>query len=257
MVKPRVFVGSASSKQGLAVARAIQRALEQDADVTIWEQGVFTPSLASLESLERQLDVSDAGVLVFTPEDDAMIKEETAKVVRDNVLFELGLFIGRVGRTRSFFVMPRGIDMHIPSDLTGITALEYDASRPDNNLVAAVGPACDKIRGLILPDDAMSSAPSEEDSLLRGTVWVKEDGIGTIVFLDDSHFVYHRYGAADWRLCRCTFEQHLNSVVLNWGSEGKNYAPRCSIGVGMRELREPQTSAGRAVFIWRRITPER
>ncbi len=102
MTKPRVFVGSAASKEGLAVARAIQAGLERDADVTVWDQGVFRPGLANIESLERQLDVSDAAVLVFTPEDDLTVDKKATKTVRDNVLFELGLFIGR--SAQAFFL---------------------------------------------------------------------------------------------------------------------------------------------------------
>ncbi len=235
------------------MARAIHQELDRDAEVTVWDQNVFTPGLASLEALEHRLLVSDAGVFVFTPEDDLTIKDTATKAVRDNVVFELGLFIGCFGRRRSFFIVPRGNTVHIPSDLLGITHLEYYSSRADGNPRAAVGPACTQIRALISPEFEESSSALEEPSKLRGTVWVKEDACGMIVFLDDSHFASFLSGRADWSVLQCDFDEQLNSVVLNWGAAGKNYSPRCGISVDMRELREPKTSAGRDVFIWRRV----
>ena len=68
---------------------------------------------------------------------------------RDNVLFELGLFMGRLGRSRTFVIRPRGESIKIPSDLAGLTTAIYDSNRADKNYEAAVGPACDNIRKLI------------------------------------------------------------------------------------------------------------
>jgi len=67
-------------------------------------------------------------------------------VPRDNVVYELGLFSGVLGPERCFFVTPRGSSIHLPSDLAGITAGDYDPNRSDRNLQAAVGPFCGKVR---------------------------------------------------------------------------------------------------------------
>lgn len=71
--------------------------------------------------------------------------------VRDNVVFELGLFIGRLGRERCFIVIPKGSEdeIHLPSDLLGITPALYEPNRQDKNLVAALGPAATKITRMI------------------------------------------------------------------------------------------------------------
>ena len=66
---------------------------------------------------------------------------------RDNVVFELGLFIGRIGRQRSLLVEPRGEEIKLPSDLSGITALTYRYDADD--LDAVLGPACNRIRKII------------------------------------------------------------------------------------------------------------
>lgn len=47
---------------------------------------------------------------------------------------------------RCFFIVPHGVDMHLPSDLIGVQPLRYVADRRDRNLQAALGPACNAIR---------------------------------------------------------------------------------------------------------------
>jgi predicted nucleotide-binding protein len=44
---------------------------------------------------------------------------------RDNVIFELGLFMGALTRTRTFVLAPSQVDLKIPSDLLGVTFLRY------------------------------------------------------------------------------------------------------------------------------------
>ncbi len=137
---PRVFIGS--STEGLSLAHAIQQNLERVAECTVWDQGVFEPSGVSLVSLLEELERSDFGVFVLSPDDEAMIRGEARSVARDNVVFEAGLFIGRLGLSRTFLVTPRGIqELQLPTDLLGITVVRFDPNRADENYRAALGPA--------------------------------------------------------------------------------------------------------------------
>src|SRR5690606_30437186 len=117
---------------------------EHDAEVTVWNEGVFRLSRQSLESIVEALDRTDFGVFVFTPDDRTLMRAEEKSSVRDNVILELGLFIGRLGRLRTFIVQPRDVDFHSPAGLLGITVATYDGQRED--LQAALGTACDQIR---------------------------------------------------------------------------------------------------------------
>ena len=140
--KPRIFLGS--STEGLSVAREIQAELQHDYHVEIWNQDtVFALGTVTIEALGRALDSYALGLFLFTPDDKTVVRATQTERARDNVVFEAGLFIGRLGRFRVFVIHPsRGIAL--PSDLHGLTTATYDASAPNKR--AAVGPACEAIR---------------------------------------------------------------------------------------------------------------
>lgn len=152
-VKPRVFIGS--SKEHLDLARAVQENLDPDLETKVWDQDVFRLSEYPLEALAAQLQQSDFGVFVMAPADWAVIRGTKHPVPRDNVVFELGLFAGHLGRNRTFVVIPRGpTSLHLPTDLLGLTVGDYDANRRDSNLTAAVATVCNKIRRLVIERSA-------------------------------------------------------------------------------------------------------
>ncbi|HEV3077074.1 MAG TPA: TIR domain-containing protein [Thermoanaerobaculia bacterium] len=144
MSKPRLFVGS--SQEGLDVARAIEVQLADDAEITLWNEGVFSLGKGNLESLVLALDNFDLAVLVLTPDELLVSRESEYRSARDNVLIELGLFLGRLGRERTFIVFDRDSGIKIPSDLAGVSFATFSGTRQDRNLLAALGPSCSKIR---------------------------------------------------------------------------------------------------------------
>lgn len=147
-LKPKIFV--ASSVEGLDIAYAIQENLENVAEVTVWPQGIFDLSEYTLDELIKQIDISDFGIFVFSFEDLSRIRNKEVKTTRDNVILELGLFVGRMGRQRCFILIPKSKEkLHLPTDLLGIKPGIYDPNRSDANLLAALGPASNQIRRAI------------------------------------------------------------------------------------------------------------
>ena len=151
-MKPALFV--ASSRESKRLALAVQANLQHVADVTVWDQGVFSPGTMTLDVLSEKASDSDFGAFVFSADDLVRLREQQFMAVRDNVLFEFGLFISRLGRKRVFMVFPdKSLSpLHLPTDLAGLAGATYDAARLERepNVQAVLGPACFAIETAIL-----------------------------------------------------------------------------------------------------------
>lgn len=147
--RPVVFIGC--STEGLRIAEQIQIGLSH-ADVVpqIWTNNVFTAGRGAMEALEGRIRTADFGILICTPDDHVTNDSRGVDTVapRDNVILELGMCIGAMKRERAILVRPRGIELKIPTDLLGITPLDYKADDPAN-LAAHLGPVCTQIKLLI------------------------------------------------------------------------------------------------------------
>ena len=135
--KCKIFIGS--SREASQIARALQHELRDIAESELWSQGLFRVGSAGLDDLVRATNGFDFGVFVFSPDDALKMRDKTYPAVRDNVLFELGLFVGKLGPERSFFVIPEGEEIHLTSDLAGIMPAKFDPR--NTNLQVAVAPA--------------------------------------------------------------------------------------------------------------------
>ncbi len=140
--KPKVFV--ASSMEAERLAQAVQQNLK-DADVTVWTQDAFQIGQTVVDELRRNLSRSDFGVFVFAPNDIVKIRGQEQLAARDNVVLELGMFIGRLGKERSFIVQPQDVQMRLPTDLLGVVTGRYDQDRATREPAAAIGTACIQI----------------------------------------------------------------------------------------------------------------
>lgn len=141
----RVFI--ICSVEALEVARTIQNALEHDPfNVIIWTDGVFKVTTYPVEALERELDNSDFAVAIAHGDDRTLSRGIDWPSPRDNVVFELGLFLGRLGRNRAILMEPRDQEVKLPSDMTGITTIAYSFPDDQKDIASAMGPACNKLR---------------------------------------------------------------------------------------------------------------
>lgn len=159
-VKPKVFV--ASSSESLNLANAVQENLQHDSDVTIWSQASFDPGDVIIDSLLEIVERNDFGVFVFARDDLTEIRGKKQGSVRDNVLFELGIFMGRRGRKHCVFIVPSHLsDFRLASDLGGIITAVYDEDFAERNALAALGPACHQITRVL---EKLSGGPQTASS---------------------------------------------------------------------------------------------
>jgi hypothetical protein len=140
--RPSLFVGS--STEGLKIAKALQVLLDHACEVTIWSQGVFGLSQGTLESLVLALDEYDFAVLVLTADDLVTSREASSAAPRDNVLFEFGLFMGGLGRNRTFIVYDRTAGLKLPSHLAGVSPATFEP-HASGNLQSALGAAATRV----------------------------------------------------------------------------------------------------------------
>jgi hypothetical protein len=139
--KPSIFIGSSS--EGLVVAEAVKQAFADFDEVDIWTEGVFGLNQAYLESLLRAANLYDFAILCLTADDLVESRGITQKAPRDNLVFELGLFMGRMGVNRAFILCEDSIK--ILSDFEGIAVTTFQHPQ-EGSLSAVVRAACQGIR---------------------------------------------------------------------------------------------------------------
>jgi len=170
--KPKVFIGSSSESIYLVDALFTNLDNAGIAEVTPWYNGVFQGGNYTMDDIAKQLDSNDLGVFILDADDITVSRESVQASPRDNVIFELGLFMGKLGKERVLFVTPNELteskavlipvkaqhvdpakeyvekdgvkyekrtinSFKVPSDLYGITQLQYRL-RDDGNWMAAL-----------------------------------------------------------------------------------------------------------------------
>jgi predicted nucleotide-binding protein len=142
--KIRVFI--ISSVEALPIARIIQNAFQHDPFTTVvWTDGVFRVTNYTLQSLEDEVDNSDFAIAIAHADDLTESRGKDWPSPRDNVIFELGLFMGRLGRARAILMEPREEKVKLPSDLAGVTAIPYRFEK-GKDAAALMAPACNGLR---------------------------------------------------------------------------------------------------------------
>jgi CRP/FNR family transcriptional regulator, cyclic AMP receptor protein len=140
---PVLFIGC--STEALSIANELQAGFKYDnIEAIVWTNGVFGPSGVAFDSLYHQVNRADFAAFVISPDDTVISRDTVQLAPRDNVLFELGLFMGALDRNRVFLIKEHSKDVSIPSDLLGITQTTYVFT--GDNIAAAIGPVCTELR---------------------------------------------------------------------------------------------------------------
>jgi hypothetical protein len=158
MIKKRLFIGSSSEE--LKLSEAARTLLEKDFDVTIWNEKLWDTSVFKINQnfLADLLKASlqfDFGILIGTNDDKVVFRGKEMLQPRDNVLFELGLFTGRLGVSKCAFLIDS--EIKLLSDLNGLTLARFKKSD-----VSSFNDAVNQIRDLFLSagDDEINFFPS-------------------------------------------------------------------------------------------------
>ncbi|MBN1612030.1 MAG: nucleotide-binding protein [Polyangiaceae bacterium] len=116
-----VFIGS--SREGLETARLLEASLADLAQVHVWTER-FPLGDTTIDVLSRELAGHTHAVLVATGDDRTRLRDKWFTTARDNVVFEFGLFMGRLGRGRAFMLADHALKL--PSDLSGLTIATFE-----------------------------------------------------------------------------------------------------------------------------------
>lgn len=148
--REKIHVFIISSAESLEIARRVQNSFAHDAfTTTVWTDGVFKVAGYALPSLVQAIDRSDFAIAIAHADDLTESRGKDWPAPRDNVIFELGLFMGRLGAERAILMEPRDAGVKLPSDLLGITTVPYIFEKgPDS--VAKMAPACNALREHII-----------------------------------------------------------------------------------------------------------
>jgi hypothetical protein len=141
--RPRRFIGSSS--EGRDVADRLTDKLYEHVEVRPWHAGVFGVGDYTLDRLLEESREVDFAALCLTPDDLVDKRGARGHAPRDNVIFEAGLFMGRLGRERTFLVHRRDAELQLPSDLHGLTAATY----PEGDLQVTIGIAATRLKDKI------------------------------------------------------------------------------------------------------------
>ena len=144
-----IFVGSSSETKGLI--RGLGLNLE-DEDVALlnWAATASPPSRDALLGVERSLEKADFAAFILAADDVAYIRGEKVDITRDNVLLELGMSFGKIGRDRTFILAPRETksSQRTPSDLLGLTAIHYGEGKNREAMAGAASKILEQIEEL-------------------------------------------------------------------------------------------------------------
>jgi hypothetical protein len=116
-LKPKIFIGS--SLAGIEIAEKVKNYLARIGDCYLWQDpNVWEPNRSTFENLLRMVSYFDFGVFVATSDDLTLTNDKIVIEPRDNVILEMALFLGAMGRDKSFLLVEEGIKL--PSDFNGI-----------------------------------------------------------------------------------------------------------------------------------------
>jgi len=142
-MKPRIFIGSSAEAVKAGIVDYVQNKFSDFAESRPWIlNDVFSPNnQGTLDTLIKEAISSDFGLFVATADDLVLSRDSILNSVRDNVIFEFALFLGILGKNKTFLLVEEGVTL--PSDLKGVNLAHFN--RRDALAYNSLEKKCDDI----------------------------------------------------------------------------------------------------------------
>lgn len=155
-----IFIGS-TSENSESIAHAIKSHFDEKRfNVDVWDEDVFEPSKSNLQNLKKFTTVYDFTIMIFVNDDTVIHRNKIHGSIPPNIIFEYGLFLGRMGASRSFIIAQKGIKEFIDnsfSDLQGISIGKTFDLDPKKTYKENVQPASEYVKKEILKNYKFNS----------------------------------------------------------------------------------------------------
>jgi len=124
MGESSVFIGSSNENHHLT--EQLSKWLEAaGVDVVPWYDA-FDAGFAALEELTKRIVEVDFAAFFLVADDEVTSRDQERTTPRDNIVFELGLFMGHLNRDRTFALVDPSNPPDLPSDFAGVTYIRFD-----------------------------------------------------------------------------------------------------------------------------------
>ena len=145
---PRVLVFSSSEAREV-MGEVLINLSSDEIIVETWDK-IFAISSYPVPDLLAALDRADFAIAVASADDVVISRKKSKTAPRDNVTFEFGLAVGRLGLDRAFLMSESGVKL--PSDVFGLNYVGYKGGSLMQSQVAA---GCTKIAKRIKKDGVL------------------------------------------------------------------------------------------------------
>lgn len=145
MIKRKLFIGS--SNEGKNIAERVKGIINKKFDwleAVMWsddDSKVFQLNSGTLDSLVKASRKFDYGILIATNDDTTNSRGKEQKSPRDNVIFEMGLFLGSLGFSRAFLLIEK--NGKLLSDFNGVTIPRFENN--SKSIKKAIDSICEDI----------------------------------------------------------------------------------------------------------------
>lgn len=147
--RPELFIGSSRERRRLVEKLANSNELKSVSKIKPWT-GIFPLTLPTLDALLDAVGSVDFALLILSADDIVNKRDREQMSPRDNVILELGLFLGVLGKERTVILVEEGVEVEelaLPSDLAGITYLPYKkGAKGKDSLSSAIHRVAERIK---------------------------------------------------------------------------------------------------------------